>query len=152
MANTLTSTQVQGVVDGRFAMAADPLRTNVVHVKYSSNGTSISSGDVVQFIAIPAWARITGGMVIRTTTPTDSMIYGLGYTGGTAFAAAGSFSTTTGVAMNRVSTNLGTILSISEAAALQFDTLDLAVTSLSACVTCDLHVWVSYTYEPNKRS
>lgn len=149
---TLTTTQVQGIVDGKFTPPADPLRVNVVHVKYASAGTSVSTGDVIQFVALPAWARVIGGMVVRATTPTDSMIYGLGFTGGTAFAAAGSFSTTTGVAMNRISVNAGVLLSISEGAALQFDTLDLTMTSITDCVTCDLHVWVSYTYEPNLRS
>lgn len=148
---TLTTTQVQGVVDGRTNLSADPLRVNVVHVKYTSNGTSLSSADVIQFVALPAWSRIIGGMVTRATTPTDSMVFSLGYTGGTSFSLQ-SYSTTTGVAMNRLSLNVGTLLSISEGAALQFDTLDMTITSLSASVTCDLHVWVAYTYEPWLRS
>lgn len=148
---TLTTTQVQGIVDGKFTPVADPLRVNVVHVKYSSAGTSLSSGDVIQFVALPAWSRIVGGLLCRATTPTDSMVLSLGYTGGTSFSVV-SYSTTTGVAMNRISLNSGTLLSISEGAALQFDTLDMTVVSLTQCATCDLHVWVSYTYEPNLRS
>lgn len=152
MANTLTSTQVAGVLSGRLNLVADPRRVNVTHVKFAASGTSVSTGDVIQFVALPAWSRVVGGMVLRATAPTDSMIYGLAYTGGTAFAAAGSFSTTTGVALNRLSTAVGTLLSISEQATNQFDTLDLTLTSLSPSVTCDLHVWVAYTYEPWLRS
>lgn len=148
---TLTTTQVQGIVDGKFTPVADPLRVNVVHVKYSSAGTSVSSGDVIQFVALPAWSRVIGGLICRATAPTDSMVFSLGFTGGTSFSLQ-SYSTTTGVSMNRISLNAGTLLSISEGAALQFDTLDMTITSLSASVTCDLHVWVSYTYEPNLRS
>lgn len=149
---TLTSTQVANFLTGAINLRADPLHVNAVHVKYTSGGTSISSGDVVQLVAMPAWSRILDGTICRATTPTDSMIYGLGYTGGTAFAAAGSFSTTTGVAMNRISTGVGALLSISEGAVNQFDTIDLTFTSISDCVTCDIHVWFSYSYEPNLRS
>lgn len=149
--STLTTTQVQGVVDGRYPPPADPQRINVLHVKYTSNGSSVSSGDVIQFVALPAWSRVIGGMLLRATTPVDSMVFSIGFTGGTSFSS-GSWSTTTGVAMNRISLNAGTLLSISEGAALQFDTLDLTVVSASATVTCDLHVWVSYTYEPWLRS
>lgn len=152
MANTLTSTQVARVVAGTDVPLALQHRLNAVHVKFAANGTSVSSGDVIQMVALPAWSRVIGGIIVRSTVPTDSMIYGFGYTGGTAFAAAGSFSTTTGVAMNRISVNAGALLSISEGAVLQFDTIDLTLTSLSACVTCDIHVYVTYTYEPNLRS
>lgn len=153
MPNTLTSSQVAGVVDGTGPLPALTAgKINSVHVKFAANGTSVSTGDVIQMVALPAWSRLLSGMIVRTTTPTDSMIYALGYTGGTAFAAAGSFSTTTGVAMNRISVNAGALLSISETAVLQYDTLDLTLSSLSPCVTCDIHVFVTYTYEPNLRS
>lgn len=153
MANTLTSSQVAGVVAGTLNLPPTvPGRLGGVHVKFVSAGTSVSSGDVIQMVAMPAWTRILGGVISRGTTPTDSMIYALGYTGGTAFAAAGSFSTTTGVAIDRLSINASALLSISEMAATQFDTVDLTLSSLSACVTCDIHLYLSYRYEPHLKS
>lgn len=151
--STLTSTQVQAVADGRFTIPADPLRVNVQHVKFTagSAGGSLSTGDVIQMVALPAWSRIIDGMLTYRANPA-SYVATMNF-GGTA-ALLGTYDQTISALTNITRLTLGAsyLLSISEGAAVQFDTIDLTMTSVSETTTCDIHVWVAYTYEPNLRS
>lgn len=157
--STLTSTQVQGVADGRFAPPADPLRINAVHVKLtcanmSRDGVtaSVSSADIIQAVAVPAWARILSAGITKTDGVTTNADFALGVGGSTTLFGDVSMSSTTGVLMGRYNFGMGYLVSISEAAAVQFDTIDVNVVSTTESDTVDLHVWVTYTYEPNLRS
>lgn len=162
--STLTSTQVQNVVDGRFTPYADPRRVNAVHVKLtcanmSRDGTtaSVSSGDIIQAVAVPAWSRILSAIIAKTdggggAGVTSNMHVGLGIGGSTTLFGQSTLSTTDSAEMLRFDTAMGTLISISENAAVQFDTIDVNLVSTSETDTCDLHVWVTYSYEPNLRS
>lgn len=155
--STLTSTQVQGVVDGRFAAPADPNRVNAVHVKITAanagqGGGSLSTADIIQAVAVPAWARILSAGITKTDSAVTNADYALGVGGSTTLFGNVSMSSTTGVFMGRYAANMGYLVSISEAAAVQFETIDINVVSTTETDTCDLHVWVTYTYEPGQRT
>lgn len=162
--STLTSTQVQSVVNGRLTPYADPLRINATHVKLtcanmSRDGTtaSVSSGDVIQAVAVPAWSRILSAIITKTdggggAGVTSNMDAALGVGSSTTLFGNQTLSTTDSAEMHRFAVGMGYLVSISEAAAVQFETIDIVLTSTSETDTCDLHVWVTYSYEPNLRS
>ena len=157
MANTLTTSQVSRVAAGTDFPSAIPGRVNAIHVKWNPNGTSFSTGDVVQFIAVPDHARILDVMFTRSGDAViDSMIASVGDASNTSrWISGASLSTTTGVFLVRAQNGQGLnyLISLSSSnEAVAFETIDLTAVSLSPCITGSYQMTVFYMYEPGSTS
>ncbi|CAB4192468.1 hypothetical protein UFOVP1244_30 [uncultured Caudovirales phage] len=154
MPNTLTSSQVAKVLAGTDFPMAFPSRVNAINVKFTQSGTSLSTGDVIQFVAVPDHARILDVMVSRDSGVVDSMILSVGDASNTSrWISSGSMSATTGVYMLRAQNGQGLnyLISLSSSnEAVAVETIDLTVVSLSPCVTGSYQMTVFYMYEPGE--
>ena len=153
MPNTLTSTQVARVVAGTDFPMALPGRLNAITVVFNPGGTSLSTSDVVQFVALPDHARVVDVMFSRNGSQPINFTGSIGDASTTArWMLSQTLSVTTGVLMIRPTTGeltVGHRISLSASnEGVAVETVDLTVVATSACVTGSYQMTVYYLYEP----